>query len=241
MNYFYITGTSRGLGKAIAEELLQGANNYVYGYSRGCSIEHPNYEHHNIDLSIVNDISNVTFNSHNDGEKIVLINNSGTLGEVNYVGRLADRSISEGFIINLIAPGVLMNNFIKAYSGTKTNKLIINISSGAAQNPIDGWNVYCSSKAALDMYSEVVGQEQDILSSEHPIKILSVAPGLVNTKMQDDIREVPKANFSRLEDFYDYHKNSELISPDDVAKKIMKIIDDPDAFEQVVISVRDMA
>ncbi len=51
MNYFFITGSSKGLGKALSELLLNNNNNFVYGFARNCSITHKNYTHIKLDFS----------------------------------------------------------------------------------------------------------------------------------------------------------------------------------------------
>lgn len=80
-NYYYITGTSRGIGSALADLLLQNNNNFVFGISRTCSINHSNYKHIFLDLSDIHSVNNFSFEEHDSASMIVLINNSGMIGE----------------------------------------------------------------------------------------------------------------------------------------------------------------
>ena len=112
MNYFYITGTSEGIGRAIAEELLKEENNFVVGLSRKESLRSENYSHHQIDLSSTDKVAAFEFEDHQSAERLVLINNAATLGEVNHIGELSSEAICKAFNVNLVAPAILMNNFI---------------------------------------------------------------------------------------------------------------------------------
>ena len=115
----------------------------MFGISRKSTIINPNYTHFSIDLSKVCElevkIENV-FKSLISVERIVLINNSGVLGDVKYVGENNAKSIIEVFNVNTIAPAILMKSFIKKYAKVKCSKTIINISSGAGKNSLDGWS-----------------------------------------------------------------------------------------------------
>jgi benzil reductase ((S)-benzoin forming) len=245
VNYYYITGTSRGIGKAFAEHLLENPTNYVIGISRQRSIEHPNYTHYHVDLTDANAISEFKFDLHASPKKIYLINNAGALGFIKPVGKLTADIIIKNYTLNLIAPSVLTNAFIECYNTTDAEKVIVNISSGAGKNPIDGWAVYCSSKAGIDMFSRVVDLEQKI-RSEHPqenihkgFKIFSIAPGVVNTEMQTEIRSAAKEDFSRLEDFIDYKVKGQLSEPGIVSDKYLKLLSDLNSIKSVLSSIKD--
>ena len=245
MNYYYITGTSRGIGKAFAEHLLTNPTNYVIGICRQKTIEHPNYTHCHVDLTDINSIEGFKFDLHAHPKKVYLINNAGALGFIKPVGKLNSDTIIKNYTLNLIAPSVLTNAFIECYNTTDAEKVIVNISSGAGKNPVDGWAVYCSSKAGLDMFSRVVDAEQKI-RAEHPeesihkgFKIFSIAPGVVNTNMQTEIRGAEKENFSRLEDFISFKANGQLSEPGAVSDKFIKLLNDLSTVKGVLSSIKD--
>lgn len=237
MHYYYITGASKGIGKALVEHLLKEPYNKVTGISRSREIEHPNYEHIGMDLSNIEEVSAFHFLPHHDAEKIVLINNAGALGAVKPAGKLTAHSIAYTYNLNLVAPSILINNFIHAYSPYNGEKLIVNVSSGAGKYPIDGWSIYCASKAGLDMYSRVVADEQKL--NKGGFKILSIAPGVVDTAMQAEIRNADKTDFSRIEDFINYKSTGQLSDPKLVADKFFRILARAASIDETVISVRD--
>lgn len=245
MNYYYITGTSRGIGKAFAEHLLETPSNVVIGISRQKTIEHANYRHFYLDLTDVNAITEFKFELHANAQKIYLINNAGALGFIKPMGKNVADTIIKTYTLNLIAPSVLTNAFIECYDSTEAEKAIINISSGAGSNPIDGWAVYCASKAGLDMMSRVVDLEQRIRAEKpqesiHPgFRIFSIAPGVVDTEMQEGIRETDEEDFSRLQDFIDYKVNKKLMSPKAVSEKYLKLMENLNSIKGVLSSIRD--
>ena len=66
---------------------------------------------------------------------------------------------------------------IPSCQNSDAKKSIMNISSGAARHAIESWSSYCSTKAALDMYSEVIHIEQQKEGRPNPVNfILSETP-----------------------------------------------------------------
>lgn len=234
MNYIYITGTSKGIGKALAELLLKDNQNKIIGLSRHQSIQHNNYIHFNIDLSDSESLKQFKFKLPPGATRLVLINNAGSLGEVTHLGRLSAEMITKTLHANLTAPLILMNDFIKIYQHITIPKLVINITSGAAKNPYDGWGMYCTSKAGLDMATLVADAEQKLKSNA--VKILGIAPGVVATDMQIQIRQASKAQFSNIEKFIKLKENNELYSPEAVALKLKDFIFNPEWAGDAVIS-----
>jgi benzil reductase ((S)-benzoin forming) len=245
MNYYYITGTSRGIGKAMAEYLLEDPSNKVIGMARHKSIEHPNYRHFFLDLTDIQAIQDFKFELHANAKKLYLINNAGALGFIKPIGKLSSETIVQNFTLNLIAPTVLMNSFIECYDHFDCEKVIVNVSSGAGKTPIDGWAVYCASKAGIDMMSRVVDAEQKV-RSKHPqdsihkgFHVFSIAPGVVDTAMQDSIRAASAEDFSRLQDFIAYKNNQQLAKPEFVSKKYIAILANLNSIKDVLSSIKD--
>ena len=238
MNYYIITGTSKGIGKALAEALLQEEHNFVYGVSRNCSITHERYHHQPLNLSDIVALENnlhKVFPDFKDAYKIVLVNNAGVVGEVAYMGSQLTHNFSYVFEVNVIAPAILMNTFLSAYYSATCPKIILNISSGAGKRPLDGWAAYCASKAALDMLSLTAQQEQNLINSN--VRVYSFSPGVVDTHMQEQIREVDATQFSSIDRFRDYKQNGELLKPEVVGQKIKKLLDNFEQYPEVVMRI----
>ncbi|RPD50279.1 SDR family NAD(P)-dependent oxidoreductase [Hymenobacter sediminis] len=222
MHYYIITGASRGLGKALAESVLSLPDTKVIGVSRHATIEHERYSHQPLDLSdmlaVQNNLHKV-FPQWPDAQSITLINNAAVLGEIGYLGEHQNEHFEFVFDVNIVAPAMLMNTFLSAYSGLSIPRTILNISSGAAQRAVDGWGAYSASKAALDALSRTAQKEQDLRGSG--IRIRSLSPGILDTAMQEHIRTADEYSFSEAAKFASFYQKGKLANPVDIVDKIV--------------------
>jgi benzil reductase ((S)-benzoin forming) len=202
MKAFIITGTSSGIGKELTEQLLQDDDNLVIGISRSNTLEHPNFKHISLDLNDVVDIEGIEFPKWKNATQVSLIHNAGWIGPMHKMG-------------------ILSNHFIASFKESEAQKVILSISSGASHSPVEGWNTYCSAKAGLDMLSKCIDEEhEDIIN-------LSIAPGKVDTPMQNDIRFADEKEFPRLKEFQGYHEKGELSKVAEVVEKYINILTNP--------------
>ncbi len=238
MNYYFVTGSSKGLGKSLVELLLKDESSLVYGLSRTSSIKHDRYFHTDIDLSDLEQVKSFVFPEISGAEKITLINNAGIVGDIKHVGSIDNQKIIECYNLNLIAPVILSNNFISKYASLISDKMILNISSGAGRSPIDGWNVYCSSKSGLDMFSQVFDNEIKLNSMN--TRVLSLAPGIIDTEMQAQIRGADLSNFSSIKKFKKYKQEGGLSNSKNTAKQVLRFIEEKELSKNVICSVRDL-
>ncbi len=239
MRKFFITGSSKGLGRAITDLLLEEPDVGVTGISRTNSTEHPRFTHIPFDLDNVHNLARIVdglFQDNSDFEEVVLINNAGYLGDIQYMGDLDHQEFIKVMNINVIAAAILMNAFIRNFRDSAGKKVVINIGSGAGRHPYDGWSAYCTSKAAVDMISEVAAMENSI--RDNNFRIVSLAPGPVDTGMQDIVRSAPVENFSQLNKFIALKKLGQLPAVQETAKKILSFISRIDEFEGPVQDIR---
>jgi len=237
MDYYFVTGSSKGLGESIVKNLLETSTNYILGLSRQNSLSHPNFRFIKLDLLNRNLIDSFVFPKLDNITSVTLINNAGIIGDIKPTGRKTNKSIGDVFQINSIAPTILTNQFIKQFQEIDCQKTILNISSGAGRHTINSWADYCASKSALDMFSQVVSEEQK--EQKHPIHIFSVAPGIIDTEMQNKIRSAAHQDFDKLNYFKDLKNNNLLSSTKEIANEISKILVNPNQFKNTLLDVRD--
>ena len=216
-----LTGHSRGLGAAIADELL------TTGIPVLALARHGNAElaarHPDLLTQIALDLGDPAALAGwlaggeaghflGDVEEVLLINNAGTLGPVAPAGRQPADAIVHAVNLNVTGPLLLAN----ALAGRPGALRILHISSGAARDAYPGWSIYGATKAALDHHARAVAQE-----GRPGLRICSLAPGVVDTDMQAEIRQATAEQFPLLERFRALKRDGLLASPAAVAAKLV--------------------
>ena len=132
----------------------------------------------------------------------ILVNNAGVIEPIAEVAASDPALWARNIQINLIgAYNVLhatLDGMLKSGGGT-----IVNVSSGAAYRPLEGWSAYCAGKAGLAMLTRSVALE----TKGRGIRIFGFSPGTIDTDMQVKIRasgmnmisQIPRANLSPVE------------------------------------------
>ncbi len=224
----YITGTSSGIGKALALAALnKGAR--VIGFSRTCTITHSLYTHKTLDLSSHDIDFKNEFKLAASFDRIVLINNAGTLGEIKPLGDISKESISKSIQLNLTTPFLFINEFVRVFKNSSQQKFILNITSGAANNAYDGWSEYCTTKAGINMLTKVVVKELE-LQGEKRFTVFGASPGVVETNMQSQIRGASESAFSSKDKFIEMHENKINKTPEQSANELLDLVENPNNY-----------
>lgn len=227
MDVFIITGASKGIGAALYGQ-LQEKGVQVIGLARTNPADAEHFV--TVDLSETDHLESVMFRivqeHFEQAESFTLINNAGMVEPIGLAGALDAKALETAITVNLTAPMILSNAFIAALKTFRGPKRILNISSGAGRNPYTGWSVYCTTKAGLDHYSRVVALEQK--EEEYAVEIVSIAPGIIDTGMQETIRASDEKDFPLLERFIDYKEQGALSSPAETARKLIAFLETED-------------
>ena len=218
MNLFVVTGTTRGLGAALAQLIAADAGNELVALSRrGGTID--------VDLADSTAVRHACdrLAAHVGGkryERAVLINNAGVVSPVGPLDAIEARELERNLAVNLLAPLLLMQGFIRATGGVPVRR-IINISSGAGRRPIFGWGGYCAAKAGLDMASRVAALECETRGMN--VEVVSLAPGVIDTAMQAVVRDTRAEDFVDVERFRAMKEMGVLRPAADVAADILRL------------------
>jgi benzil reductase ((S)-benzoin forming) len=221
-----VTGHTRGLGAALAEDLLaRGVR--VLGLGRGL---HPSLaaRHATAFEQTVLDLADTTAIAHwlatdalrafiGDADCVLLINNAGTVDPIALCGAQDAGAIARAIALNVAAP-LMLANALAAPDAAKTeaSRRIVHVSSGAARNAYAGWSVYCATKAALDHHARAVA-----LDAPRGVRICSVAPGVVDTGMQATIRSTGEDRFPLRERFERLSQDGKLATPEAAAQQLI--------------------
>jgi benzil reductase ((S)-benzoin forming) len=250
MKYFIITGASRGLGEALARKLLD-PRHHLFCISRSdhddlirdaevkgaklTSIAYDLAKYEGLERLMEEIAQEINADQ---AERIILINNAAVVSPVKPIHKCTAQELSASLHINVLAPMILSAAFIKWTTSLPIPKRILNISSGAGKRPVEGWSAYCSTKAALDLFTRCVGLEQQ--REKHPVEIVSISPGIIDTPMQAEIRSAKETDFPDLEQFVAYKKNGQLQPAQRVAEKLVKFLYAPHWPNGGVISIQDL-
>jgi NAD(P)-dependent dehydrogenase (short-subunit alcohol dehydrogenase family) len=138
--------------------------------------------------------------------------------------------------VNLEAPMALTGAFLRATRGWVIERKVLNISSGAGRNPIAGWAAYCASKAGLDHFARVTALDE--AREANGAKIVSLAPGVIETAMQVQLRNTDASLFPNKQHFVDLHANAQVATPEAGAEKVLAFLARPDFGSNPVADVR---
>ena len=146
------------------------------------------------------------------------VNNAGIIGPI---GPLRERSAGElARFLDVNVLGVLIGSrsFVRHLHVTGRRGVLLNLSSGASKNALPGWAAYCATKAAVDLLTEALAIEEAPTLRAH-----SLAPGVVDTEMQREIRNSSVESFPDVERFRQRHAGGGLRSAAGVAEELVAI------------------
>lgn len=219
-----LTGSTGGLGKEIFKIIVEN-NDIDYlcavyrDYEKFSNIL-KNYKEMKPDIiGICQELSDYKININNyikdyDMDKITLVLNAFKILPIQLIGNFNEGEILNSIRVNVESTVILVNQVVK-YIKSKDIKLnIINLDSGAAYFALKGWGNYCAGKAYCNMFLKTL-----ILENED-IDIISYDPGVMDTQMQSNIRDVSSQVFDKVDEFISYKEQGMLSKPDLIAKDI---------------------
>jgi benzil reductase ((S)-benzoin forming) len=150
----------------------------------------------------------------------VLIHNAAIIEPIGAVGSLPEQLILKSVGINFTAPMLITNAFVHAAPADARLRILF-ISSSAAYQVIDGWALYCATKAASEMFFNVLASQ---FAGDKRVSVANVDPGQMNTGMQADIRRAAgsRAFFPEQQRWLDAHAEGRLADPAEIADRIVK-------------------
>jgi benzil reductase ((S)-benzoin forming) len=225
---FLITGTTRGLGKALVAAALQQPDSFVVSLSRAKAFLWNNHQNICIDLNDTARIGSALAAVHFDFQRLdsltntILINNAGVLDPIAPISDSSDKLLEQNIRVNLIAPLILCRHFYRFSRSFEGNKWIVNITSGASRAPYYGWSAYGSAKAGLDMATAAMGLEFSQIDPR--FHVCAVAPGTVDTAMQAKIRSCSSEQFAQVDKFLKLKASGSLTPPERAASALIHLL-----------------
>jgi sepiapterin reductase len=173
-------------------------------------------------------------------ERIVIINNAGSLGPLGKVANIKSlQEFSQAIQLNVTSSlwfttrwvkelltlseqdvGLTDNNPKQAHVTPCT---IVNISSLCAIEPFPTMSTYCAGKAARDMFHQSLAKEEEECHNG-ALKVLNYAPGAMDTDMTVKLREEDQLDTGLKEYYRKSHDKGELIHPNTSASKLVRLV-----------------
>ena len=224
MKRYLITGASRGIGRAIAEELatqnavllLHGRNTVALAQTRNAVEAHCAKV-----ILLVHDLANPSGVSDLIAEVgkepiDLLVNNAG-VAVVKPFTEITTVEWEQTVGVNITAPFMLTQHFAPRM---QPGSSVVNILSIAAKSGFANWSAYCMSKFALEGLSQSVREEL----RDRKIRVINVYPAATDTNIWNDIEgEWPR---------------EKMISPQEVAGAVAYALSRPAdvALENITLS-----
>lgn len=220
MNSVILTGANRGLGKAVHDSLVSQTLDHTICYfttRKPVKNRKKDFLYHIVDFGDY-DRNRPDIEIHPSSKVVVFINNAGSIAPICSAHKVSMADMEYAFRVNCSGPLALAQDLVMQTTEIGGRLFILNISSGAAKQPIKGWMAYCSSKAAIRMALDVLAEENNNVQVEH------FDPGVMDTDMQRLIRSQSPDVMPDVDRFRDFKKDQVLQNPGQVAKRLIAII-----------------
>ena len=210
-----ITGGGSGIGAALAVHLAERGLDVIVAGRRPAVLDEVCGRAPERIVPAVADIATAAgrealLTAAGDARLDHLVHNAGVLSPVAPVGDIDAEALRENLAVNVEAPLLLTQTLLPRLADPAR---VLLVSSGAAHHPIAGWSAYCTAKAGLAMLGECLNLELN----GRGVLTATARPGVVDTPMQAEIRDLDEADFPGVRRFRELHANGELRDPGEVA------------------------
>lgn len=228
-----VTGASRGLGAALAEDFR--ARGMRLGLcARGAPVLAEGEDVVSERFDVTDEAATGAFAARVEerfGTIDVWINNAGVLEPIAPVRDVELEDFRRHVDVNLTGVFLGTRAYVRHLRRRAASGVLLNISSGAAWHGYAGWSAYCAGKAGVDRLTECVQLEE----ADAGLRAHAVAPGVVDTDMQALIRRQTPEDFPELERFLQMKRDDAFNSPGFVARHLLAIAFDPEARPDEVV------
>ena len=226
---YVVTGASKGIGRSLAIQMSQQGYT-VFALARSSAelteVEGVLKASSKLSMSIECDLADLdsiafaakTISAHADFISGI-VHNAGAVAPVKPMQAANASDWSRSIHVNLIGVQAITQHLTHLLGGAQQSR-ITTISSGASLRPIGSWSAYCVSKAGLDMWARCMAEE----GRANNISCISVAPGVVDTDMQSQIRAADPELFPDHSKFVALHTERLLSSSKDVARQLVPLL-----------------
>ena len=244
-----LTGASRGLGHGVAVQYL-GAGAHVLGLSRGAAADLDavaaagggRVEQWAADLAspmpLVERLAAWLAAIGTPPARVRLVHNAALLSAPGDVADSDPADMARSLRVGLEAPIALTAAFLRATAGwLATDRRVLFVSSGLGRRAMAGSAAYCAQKAGLDHFARALALEE--AGRANGARVASVAPGIIDTDMQAQLRSADLSAFPEGAKFAQWHASGALASPAQAAAALIALLERADYGANPVADVRE--
>lgn len=197
---YFITGTSSGFGRALAEEVLARGDRAVLTARRPETVEGLAHKHPDAALAVRLDVTDAGERREALGRALdkfgrvdVLVNNAGQ-GSLGALEEFSGEQIRRQFEVNFFGAVEMTREVLPVMRGQRSGH-ILNISSVGGVVAVGGFALYCATKFAVEGFSEALRDEVRPLG----IRVTIVEPGAFRTSFSGDSNMRPAAHIEEYD------------------------------------------
>lgn len=246
---YILTGASRGMGLAMAEQLLQPehrllclsrqVNPALTGKAAAatCTLEQWPRDL-NLGTQAAADLGE--WLGHLDPTTLAsatLINNAGVIPRITPLSASDPADLAQAMRVGLEAPLLLAAAFLRATESWCLPRKLLNISSGLGRRAMASQAAYCAAKAGMDHFTRCIALDE--ATKPHGARVCSLAPGVIDTDMQVQLRAAHAGDFPDQANFMQLKTQGLLSSPADAAARVLAWLARSDFGAAPVADVRD--
>ena len=168
---------------------------------------------------------------------VTLINNAGLLPRIAPLSAIPAAELANALRVDLEAPMLLTSAFLRATQSWRVPRKVLNISSGLGRRPMASQAAYCAAKAGMDLFTRCLALEE--AARPHGARVCSLAPGVIDTDMQVHLRSPDATEFPDVANFVGLKEKGALSSPADAAARILAFLARPDFGANPQADIRD--
>lgn len=166
-----------------------------------------------------------------------LINNAGIMPRIAPLSASDPIDLARTLRVGLEAPLLLTAAFLRVTEPWGIPRKVLNISSGLGRRALASQAGYCAAKAGMDHFTRCLALDEAL--KPHGAKVCSLAPGVIDTDMQLQLRGADASAFPDQKNFVDLKVNGQLTSPADAATQVLAYLARPDFGRNPIGDVRD--
>ncbi len=244
-----LTGASRGMGLAMAQQLIAAGHDLLCisrkpndALDQQAAMQGVRCEQWPQDLARAEAAASrlegwLATHDSDAFDLVTLINNAGLVPRAAPLGAVPMSQLSEALRVDLEAPMLLTSAFLRATGAWRAQRKVLNISSGLGRRPMASQAAYCAAKAGMDHFTRCVALEE--AGKPNGAKVCSLAPGVIDTDMQVQLRSADASQFPDIGNFIGLKAKGMLTSPEEAAARVLDVLGRPDFGANPVADVRD--